>query len=73
MDVVGLEDAADIGLVRGARAQPFERRLLIAEGRKERIRELDGIERLLGKLRDRLFNLYGIHGCIAILASPAPR
>ena len=47
MDVVGLEDAAQVGLVRRARAQPLERRLLVAEGFKEGERELRGVERLL--------------------------
>ena len=35
VDVVGLKNAAQVGLVRGARAQPLDRRLLVAEGFKE--------------------------------------
>ena len=47
MDVVGLEDAAQVGFVRLALAQALDRRLLVAEGLKEGERELGGIERLL--------------------------
>ena len=40
VDVVGLKDAAEVGLVRRARAQPLDRRLLVAEGFQEGEREL---------------------------------
>ena len=40
VDVVGLENAAQVGLVRCARAQPLDRRFLVAEGFQEGEREL---------------------------------
>ena len=60
VDVVGLQDAAEVGLVRRARAQPLDRRLLVAEGFKEGERELRGVERLLREVGDGLFDLDGV-------------
>ncbi len=61
VDVVGLKDAAQVGLVRCARAQPLDRRLLVAEGFKEGERKLCRVERLLSESRDGLFDLNGVH------------
>ena len=62
MNVVGLQDAADIGLVRRARAQALDRRLLVAEGHEEGIGELGRIKRLLGEFGNGLFDFNGVHG-----------
>ena len=61
MDVVGLEDAAQVGLVRLALAQPLDRRLLVAEGFEEGERELGRVERLLGQSRNGFLDLNGVH------------
>jgi hypothetical protein len=63
MDVVGLQDPAQVRLVRRAGAQPLDRRFFVAEGLKEREGKLTGIERLLSESRYRLFNFYGVHAC----------
>ena len=68
VDVVGLKNAAKVGLVRCARAQPLDRRLLVAEGLKEGKRKLLGVERLLGKRGNRFFNLNGVQ-LLALLPS----
>ena len=60
VDVVGLKNAAKVGLVRRARAQPLDRRLLVAEGFKEGIREVLGVERLLRQLRNGFFDFNGV-------------
>src|ERR1700682_3319573 len=49
MDVVGLEDAAQVRLVRLALSQACDCRLLVAEGLKEGEGKLGRIERLLGE------------------------
>lgn len=61
MDIVGLKDATQVGLVRLALAQALDRRLLVAEGLKEGEGELRAVERLLGERRDGFFDLYGVH------------
>jgi len=61
MDVVGLQDAAEVRLVRRARAKPLDRRFLIAEGSQEGERELRGIERLFSEGRYGFFDLDGVH------------
>ena len=61
MDVVGLKDAAQVGLVRLALAQALDRRFLVAEGLQEGERKLRGVKRLLGQGRDGLFDLNGVH------------
>ena len=60
VDVVGLENAAEVGLVRRPRAKALDRRLLVAEGFKEGIREARGVERLLRKVGNGLFDLNGV-------------
>ena len=61
MDVVGLKDAAEVGLVRLALAQALERRFLVPEGLQEGERKFLGIERLLGQRGNGLFDLDGVH------------
>ncbi len=70
MDVIGLKDAAKIGLVRLALAQPLDRRLLVAKGLQEREGKFPCVERLLGELGYGLFNLDGVHTgpCLAVSA-----
>ena len=60
VDVVGLENAAKVGLVRRARAQALDRRLLVAEGFKEGIGEVRGVKGLLRKVGNGLFDLNGV-------------
>ncbi len=62
MDVVGLKDAAQVGLVRCARAQPLDGRLLVAEGFEEGERKLLSIKGLLSQRGNRFFDLNGVHG-----------
>ena len=61
VDVVGLKNAAEVGLVRLALAEALEGRLLVAEGFEEREGELLRVERPLGQLRYRLFDLDSVH------------
>jgi hypothetical protein len=61
VDVVGLKDAADVGLVRLALAQALNRRFLVPECFQEQIGELLGVERLLGERGYGLFNLDRVH------------
>jgi hypothetical protein len=68
MNVVSLENAAKVGLVRGTRAQPLDRRLLVAEGFKEGIREVSSIERLIRQLRNGFLNFNGVQ----LFALPDP-
>ena len=49
MNVVRLQHAADVGLVRGARAQLLDRRRLVAERFEKRERKFTSIERLFGQ------------------------
>ena len=65
MDVVGLQDTAEIGLVGRAAAQALEGRFLVAEGLQKRERELPGVERLLGERRYGLLNLNGVHTALS--------
>jgi hypothetical protein len=60
VDVAGLENAAEVGLVRRPRAQALDGRLLVAKGFKEGIGELCGVKGLLRKVGDGLFDLYGV-------------
>ena len=60
VDVVGLKDAAEVGLVRCACAQALDRRLLVAEGFQEGKRKLQPLERLLRQVGDGLFDLDGV-------------
>ena len=66
VDVVGLQDAAQVGLVGRAGAQPLDRGFLVAEGLQEGERELAAVERQLGKRRYGFLDLDGVH------TSPAP-
>ena len=66
MNVVGLKNAAKVGLVRGTGTQPLDRRLLVAEGFKEGIREVLGIKRLIRQLRNGFFYFNGVQ----LFASP---
>jgi hypothetical protein len=67
MDVVGLQDAAQIGLVGLALTQSLERGLLVSERLQERVRELFGLKRALRQRRDGFFDLY----CIQSLTLPS--
>ena len=60
VDVVRLKDAAQVGLVRCARAQPLDRRLLVAEGLKEGERKLLSVKRLLRQRGNGFFDLNGV-------------
>lgn len=64
VDVVGLQDAADVGLVRCAGAQALDCRLLVSEGHEEGIGELCRIKGLLGEFGNGLFNLNGVHAVV---------
>jgi hypothetical protein len=66
VNIVGLKNTAKVGLVRGAGAQPLDRRLLVAEGFKEGIREILGVKRLIRQLRNGFFYF----NCVQLLASP---
>lgn len=55
MNVVGLENTAEVGLVRCTSAQPLDRRLFVAEGFKESIRKVFSLERLIRQFGDRFF------------------
>jgi len=72
VDVVGLQDAADIGLVRCAGAQPLDRRVLVAEGHEEGIGEFGRIKGLLGKFGHGLFDFNGVQGSTLLSFSRAP-
>lgn len=61
MNVIGLKNAAQIGLIRCSGSQAFDSRFLVTKGFKESIRKLYGIKGLLCKIRDGLFNFYGVH------------
>ena len=54
VDVIGLQDAADVGLVRCAGAQALDCRLLVSEGHEEGIGELCRIKGLLGEFGNGL-------------------
>ena len=60
VNVVGLKNATKVGLVRGACAQPLDRRLLVAEGFEEGIREILGVKRLIRQLRNGFFYFNGV-------------
>jgi hypothetical protein len=61
MDVVGLEDTTQVGLVRLALAQAFDCRLLVAESLKEGEWKLGRIERLLSESRNSFLDLNRVH------------
>ncbi len=65
VDVVGLENAAEVGLVRDTRAQPLERRLLVPEGFKEDIRKVRAVELLLRKVANGLFYLNSVQPLVS--------
>ena len=56
VNVIGLKNTAEVGLVRGARAEPLDRRVLVAERFEESIRKVRRVKRLIRQLRDGLFN-----------------
>ena len=60
VNVVGLKNAAKVGLVRGAGAQPLDRRLLVAESFEEGIRKVLGVKRLIRQLRNGFFYFNGV-------------
>ena len=60
VDVVSLENAAQVRLVRCAGSQPFDRCLLVAEGFKESIRKVLRIIRLIRQLRNGFFYFNGV-------------
>ncbi len=61
VDVAGLENTAEVGLVRRPRTQALDGRRLVAKGLKEGIGELCGVKGLLRKVCDGLFDLYCVH------------
>lgn len=61
MNVVGLQDTAHVGLVRGACSEPLDRRFLVAERLQESEGEFATVERLLCECRDGFLNLDGVH------------
>ena len=61
MDVVRLEHAAEIGLIRFALAEALEGRFLVPEGLKKGEREFGRVEGLLGERGDGLFDLNGVY------------
>ncbi|MCA0045328.1 hypothetical protein LA304_17630 [Celeribacter sp. ASW11-22] len=69
MDIVGLEDAAEIGFVRRTRSQALERGFLIPEGEKEVIGKLIRIEGLLCKGGNCLFDFNSVHARLKLLFS----
>ena len=62
VDIVRLQDAAEVGLVRLALAQALERRLLVPEGLQEGEGKFLRVERLLGEGGYSLFDFDGVHG-----------
>ena len=60
MNIVGLEDAAEIGLIGSPGAEPLKSRLLVAEGLQECIREVRSVKWLLRKLRDGFFDFNSV-------------
>ena len=69
MNVVGLENAAEVGFVRGSGAEPPNRRLFVPECFKEGKWKTLRIERLVSELRDGFFYFNGIQ---LFIPSPAP-
>lgn len=65
VDIAGLKDAAQIGFVRSAGAQPLDRRRLIPERLQEGIGKLLSVKGLLGKVRYGFFNLNGVHSAFS--------
>ena len=61
MDVVPLEDPADVGPIRRADAEPLDGGLPVSERVEEGEGKLPRIERLVGDRGDSLLNFYGIH------------
>src|ERR1700680_454376 len=66
VNVVGLKNTTKVGLVRGAGAQPLDRRLLVAERFEEGIRKVLGVKRLIRQLRNGFFYFNGVQ----LLAPP---
>jgi hypothetical protein len=62
VDVIALEEAADIGLVGRACTQPLDRGFFIPEGEQEGEGELGRVERLARQLRYGLLDLDSVHG-----------
>jgi hypothetical protein len=60
VDIVGLENSAEVRLVRGAGAQSLNRRLLVAERFEKGIRKVLGIERLIRQLRNGFLYFNGV-------------
>ena len=60
MDVVGLKDAAKVGLFELAFAQSLEGRFLVPEGLEELKWKLGRVECLLCKCGNRFFDLNGV-------------
>jgi hypothetical protein len=71
MDVVGLKDPADIGLVGLARTQALDRRVLGPEFLKKGKWEFGRIECPFRERRNGFFNLNGVHSTLPkLLTSP---
>lgn len=60
MDIVGLENTAQIGLVRCPDTQALDGRGLVPEGFKEGIRKTRGVKRLLREVGNGLFYFYRV-------------
>lgn len=72
MDVAALKDAADIGLVGRAGAQPLDGGLRVAERAQERKGKLPPVKGFKRKLRNGFFDLNRIHdNTISVARSPA--
>jgi hypothetical protein len=61
VNVVSLEKPAEVRLIRGTCAQPFDRRRLVPEGFQKGIRKFRGVERLLRKVSNGLLYLNSVH------------
>jgi hypothetical protein len=61
VNVVGLEDTAEIGFVRCTCAQSLDRRLFVAEASRKALGKVLSLERLIRQRRDRFFYFDGLH------------
>jgi hypothetical protein len=73
VDVVGLKDAAQIGLVRHTGAQAFERGFLVPESLKELEGELLPLKGFFGQFGNGLFNFNGVHWSFQGLITRTPQ
>ena len=71
VNVAGLQDTAQVRLVRRARTQSLDGRFLVAEGFQESVRKLGRVKGLLREVRDGLFDFYCVHGRAVLPPSAA--